>query len=378
MELALSSDQWSLLNQFIDSLSKPTLIVGSDLEIKGYNKSASQVKEMSNKSFIQLYPILHDAFKASLSEKKSRVLESVNLLENQPDKFWDVSFSPVILPNFEGVVIEFNDISEKKNLANVVVKNDKLASLGLLLAGIAHEINNPANFVVANIEPLKKDIDDIFLILNHYQTLSPNDNIEAKLKEINDLKNEIDVDYAIDEVPRLLNGIKEGSARISTLVKSLRMFVRPDDKIMKKINIHELIDSTLNLLAHHYKNRIEIIRQFGTIPLIDCLPGKLNQVWMNLLLNAIQSIPEEGKITITTTQLNEQMISMSIKDTGLGISEENQKSLFKLFFTTKEAGTGTGLGLSISRSIIQEHKGTIDFKSQLGLGTEFIITLPIE
>jgi len=370
-------ENWSDLNVFIDSMTLPILIVNSSWVIKMVNKDCSELlqKPCLNKPIIEIFPVLEDEFNNFHNQKLPRSIPKVSLLKDHPNKYWDVNISPLKLPDFEGAVLHLNDITDKINFQNLIMKNDKLASLGLLLAGIAHEINNPTNFVSGNIEPLKKDLSDLILILNKYSELSPNSDITAKLKEIDDFKNEVDVEYILPEIKSLLEGIKEGAIRIATLVKDLRSFARPDDKLVKITDIHELIDSTLSLLTHSLKGRVEVVREYGEIPDIECIPGKINQVLMNLLQNASQAIEGNGTIIIKTELVNHS-VKISIKDSGAGISEENKKNLFKPFFTTKEPSVGTGLGLTISQSIIQVHGGTIQFDSKLGEGTEFVICLP--
>ncbi|MGD8782561.1 MAG: MCP four helix bundle domain-containing protein [Ignavibacteria bacterium] len=262
-----------------------------------------------------------------------------------------------------------------KDAQNKLVQSEKMASLGQLTAGVAHEINNPVNFVLSNVNPLKRDIKDIIGIQKKYEELIKSNNLEKHFREIEKLKNKLDYDYTLDEIDELLDGIEEGGNRTAEIVKGLRNFSRLDEEEKKIANINECINSTLMMLKNQFKNRIEIEKEFEDIPDILCYPGKLNQVFMNLLINAGQAISTNGKIKIKTWN-NEGNIFVSIKDNGKGMDEKTKSKIFEPFFTTKDVGEGTGLGLSISYGIIQDHDGKIDVKSIINKGTEFIITLP--
>ncbi|MCY7410562.1 MAG: GHKL domain-containing protein, partial [Chitinophagales bacterium] len=270
-----------------------------------------------------------------------------------------------------------NSFTELKDTQAMLVQAEKMASLGQLTAGLAHEINNPINFVSGNISPLKKNIDEIMRLLEIYISLNHN-NYSAKLEEVLKYRNKIDLTLTIEEIKSLINGIEEGSRRTAEIVKGLRNFSRLDEEEMKKANINEGITSTLILLQNKLKHQnIEVVKSFGELPFIECYPGQLNQVFMNLFTNAIDAIGNNGKIFITTLiNKSGDSVNISIRDTGSGITDEVKKKLFDPFFTTKEIGKGTGLGLSISYGIINKHNGKIDVISEVGKGTEFIITIP--
>jgi len=195
-------------------------------------------------------------------------------------------------------------------------------------------------------------------------------------EELEQLKENIKIDTSLKEVNDLLRGMEEGAKRTSEIVKGLRNFSRLDQNVFLSADLNESLDSCLVLLNNSYKNRIKIERQFGEIPEVDCLPGQMNQVFMNILSNAIQAIPAEGSIFVKTWRAGDN-VKISIRDTGLGMSEEVQKKIFDPFFTTKGVGKGTGLGMSISFGIIQKHNGKIELFSKPGQGTEFIVTVPV-
>ena len=256
-----------------------------------------------------------------------------------------------------------------------LIQSEKMASLGQLVAGIAHEINNPVNFISAGVESLNANLAEIGQVLDIYHKITPK-NVESKLKEIEALKEKIEYKEAIREIDKLISSIKNGTKRTTEIVKGLRTFSRMGEDIIKTADIHEGLDSTLILLHNRYKDRIEIIRNYGNIPQIECYPGQLNQVFMNILSNAIDAIDTTGKITITTTNID-GMVRISIKDTGRGIPEHLKERIFEPFYTTKEVGRGTGLGLSISHGIVEKHKGSIDVESEAGKGSEFVVLLPV-
>ncbi len=283
---------------------------------------------------------------------------------------------------------ELNEALRKlKNAQAQLVQSEKMAGLGLLTAGIAHEINNPVNFVYAGTNALQMSIDDIFVVAREYNSplLKNMKTAFQKLQEIEALKEELEFEESCVEAREILNDIQKGAERTAEIVKGLRTFSRLDEDALKQIDLHEGIDATLIILRNRYKDYIEIIKNYdATIPKIECYPGKLNQVFMNLLANAVQAIEGKGKITITTSlsgeldkKIDRRWVHISIKDTGVGIPKKNLEKIFEPFFTTKAVGNGTGLGLSISFGIIESHKGTIQVHSEIGKGTEFVVTIPV-
>jgi signal transduction histidine kinase len=246
-----------------------------------------------------------------------------------------------------------------------------MASLGVLIAGIAHEINNPINFISCGIDGIKIYLEQI------------NDCIDdciSKQKMISQNKEAILTKASADEMRQTLNALIEGMeigvSRTVSIVNGLRSFSRSDETSLQQFNLHVLIDNTLLILYNQYKNRIIIQKQYTDIPELSGFPGQLSQVIMNLLINAIQSIPDQGTITISTKRKGEK-VQLTVQDTGTGIPKKIRNQIFDPFFTTKEAGKGTGLGLSISYNIIKEHKGEIKVESEPNKGTRFIVELPV-
>jgi PAS domain S-box-containing protein len=267
-----------------------------------------------------------------------------------------------------------------KNTQTQLVESEKMIILGQLTAGIAHEINNPVNFINSGIEFLKIAYDQILTLLKKYDDLAHGD-IVKNMSTIEEYKNDIDYQTLLSDINQVLIDIKSGVNRTVEIVKSLRTFSRLDEADLKTIDLHKNIESTLVILKNKYSNRIEIDQILDpNIPAIECFPGKINQLLLNILVNAIQAIHDTGKISIITKlkQINNsEIIEIKISDSGSGMTEDVKKKIFEPFFTTKEIGEGTGLGLSISKSIVESHNGTISVDSELNKGTTFTILLPV-
>ncbi len=269
-----------------------------------------------------------------------------------------------------------------KEAQSQLVDAEKMVALGQLTAGIAHEINNPINFVTSNIKPLQLDFDDLSEVIKRYGNIDPKGDIESQLKEIEAYKKEIDLDYLNTEIQNLLSGINEGAKRTAEIIRSLRNFSRLDEGDTKAVDLNEGLESTLVLIRNTLSFNIEVVKELGNLPKVDCMPGKINQVFMNLISNAIQAIKakevqnEKEYLTVKSWYENQQ-VKISIKDSGTGMTEEVKHRIFEPFFTTKDIGEGTGLGLSIVFSIIEKHKGNIEVNSAPGEGTEFVLTLPV-
>ncbi|MFT6961839.1 MAG: signal transduction histidine kinase [Flammeovirgaceae bacterium] len=282
-----------------------------------------------------------------------------------------------------------------KSAQRQLVQSEKLASLGQLTAGIAHEINNPINYISSGIIGLKGVLEDFKNIIALYDKLSV-ENATTQLQEIKDLKHELDYEELLQGIDQLTENIMIGAVRTTNIVNGLKVFSHQDGIEPQPMELHRNIESTLMLLNHQYKDQIEIIRNYGNIPTVDGFGGEVNQVLMNILSNSIQAIEEKGEITISThlveslsqekhlynlqidEAIKEPFVIVSIKDTGKGISEKDTHKIYDPFFTTKEVGKGTGLGLSISMKIVKKHRGFMSVHNLEGQqGAEAVIALPI-
>jgi len=274
-------------------------------------------------------------------------------------------------------------LEDLKQTQTQLVESEKMASLGQLTAGIAHEINNPINFVTSNVSPLKRDVEMLFNAFNAVEEVSMSDLPPAeKEKKIKELKDELDFDYLTMEINHLIKGINEGANRTAEIVKGLKLFSRLDEDDLKKANINEGLESTMVIANNLLNNKIKIVKNYGDLPLVECYPGKLNQVFLNMISNAAYAVQKRfgegtgGEISFTTTY-DAENIYIKIKDNGIGMDPQMQNKIFEPFFTTKDVGEGTGLGLSISYNTIKKHNGHISFSSIPGEGTEFNIQIPI-
>ena len=274
-----------------------------------------------------------------------------------------------------------------------ILKSEKMAVLGQLTSGITHEINNPVNFITGNLKHAQAYIQDLMNLLDLYQETfpDPGEEIESEIENI-------DLNFLKDDLPKTIISMQEGSKRLRQISTSVKIFSYADTGKKVAFNIHDGIDSTVVILKHRLKSNdnrpeIKILKNYGDLPEIKCFPGQLNQVFMNLLANAIDALEEANqgisyeeiaanpnKITIQTEILPDgKSIAIRITDNGLGMTQEVQEKIFDHLFTTKEVGKGTGLGLSISHQIVEDkHQGKLSCCSQLGRGTEFLIVLPID
>jgi signal transduction histidine kinase len=275
-------------------------------------------------------------------------------------------------------------LQDLKETETQLVESEKMASLGQLTAGIAHEINNPINFVTSNVSPLRRDVDILLEMVNEIQEVSLKDvSLDQKRIEIESIKEEKDFDYLKIEIENLLQGINDGASRTAEIVKGLRVFSRLDEDDLKKADINEGLDSTIVIINHLLTGSIEVKKNYSGVPMIECFPGKLNQVFLNMMSNSIHALQarwgsESAGVLTLSTWNDEENVYVSIKDNGTGMDENTKKKLFEPFFTTKDVGEGTGLGLSIAYNTIRKHNGSIEVISTEGEGTEFIITIPIQ
>ena len=280
-------------------------------------------------------------------------------------------------------------LHELQRTQSQLIKSEQMSSLGRLVAGVAHEINNPVGFIYGNIGPANEYISDLLNLINLYQEHYPD-----PVDEIEDEIEDIDLEFLIQDLQKLLNSIKFGAERIRDLVISLRNFSHLDEADVKPVNIHEIIDSSILILHTCIKEKsdrsqIEIVRNYGNLPQVICQISQIHQVFMNLLINGIDALEtmrdkqqeynRKPTITISTEVTDSETVKIKIHDNGIGINSQTLSKIFEPFFTTKAVGVGTGLGLSISYSIVVEkHGGNLSCVSEVGKGTELIIEIPIK
>ncbi|MBD1821105.1 PAS domain-containing protein [Cyanobacteria bacterium FACHB-DQ100] len=354
-----------------------------------------------------------ELFRACDAEVLSSGMPQLHLIEAHPqidgESFW-TDTSKIPLRNDAGEVIgilgTYEDITERKQAEEQLryktesleralhdlqraqtqlIQSEKMSSLGQLVAGVAHEINNPVSFIYSNLKPAQEYIHDLLHLIELYQQCYPQPPsvIQAEIEAI-------DLDFLTTDLPKLLTSMENGAERIRGIVLSLRTFSRLDEAEFKQVDLHFGIESTLMILQHRLRadNRrpaINVVKQYGVLPLVECYAGQLNQVFMNLFTNAIDAIEEAFQqdstnpitLTVTTEAIEAHSVRIRVADTGAGMSQETSKRIFDPFFTTKPVGVGTGMGLAISYQVITErHQGSLFCNSQLGRGTEFVIEIP--
>jgi two-component system, NtrC family, sensor kinase len=272
-----------------------------------------------------------------------------------------------------------------------LVQSEKMAVLGQLVAGVAHELNNPVNFIHGNLGHVQQYMEDVLSFMQVYQQHQ-----EKVAPELQQAATKLDLGFIQEDLPKTLASMHAGTHRIREIVRSLRNFSRLDEAECKAVDIHEGLDSTLLILQHRLKHKpeypeIQVLRDYGTLPLVECYAGSLNQVFVNILNNAIDALEEQrdkrtyeqnqnnpGQIKIRTSMMSDQWVQIAIADNGPGIAKDIQPRVFEPFFTTKPAGKGTGMGMSISHQIVTEkHQGKLSCISQPGQGAEFIIQIPV-
>jgi signal transduction histidine kinase len=270
------------------------------------------------------------------------------------------------------------EISERKHLQGQLVQAEKLASIGQLAAGVAHEINNPIGFMLSNVRTLRGYLKALLSMISAQENAQAVIAAPDVVAELNALRKRLDIDFLKDDIPSLLQETNDGIVRVQQIVQDLRDFSQIDatpDWCLA--DLHRGIDSTLNIVGDQVNGKADIVKDYGVIPQIECLPSQINQVVMNLVVNAAQAIgAEQGTITIRTGTDGDQ-VWIEIADNGSGISEAHLSRIFDPFFTTKPVGKGTGLGLSLSYGIVQKHQGRIEVHSEVGQGTCFRVVLPV-
>ncbi|MBF2065189.1 MAG: PAS domain S-box protein [Calothrix sp. C42_A2020_038] len=351
----------------------------------------------SNNEPIELVKVIEDiSDKKYVKEAIKQQLFNEEIVQTDRNNLYifDITGQQIIYANrYESETLDYSSNQIEAMLAKglqsiaQLIQKEKMSSLGQVVAGVAHEINNPVNFIYANINPINEYTQDLLNLISLYRECYP-----EPVQAVQTVIQAIDLDFIKEDLPKILSSIQVGADRIRQIVLSLRNFSRLDEADMKLVDIHEGIDSTLLILQNRLKTTadqpgIEVVKDYGDIGKIECYPGELNQVFMNILNNAIDAINDlaykhklnrqyQGRIVITTHLNNQNQVVVKIIDNGCGMTEDTRRRIYDPFFTTKPVGSGSGLGMAVSYRVIEKHCGKLECSSIPGQGTAFTIILP--
>ena len=279
------------------------------------------------------------------------------------------------------IAVMVDDITERKQLEKQLLMASKLAGIGELAAGIAHEINNPIGFVKSNMGTLNEYVDDITKLVGMYHELvgsvERGEDPKGLISSIREYEQNIDSDYVIHDIEKIVSENQDGLSRVAKIVRDLRTFTRFDGEQKNRVDVNKVIEESLNLTRNEVKYKAAITKELSALPEIMGFGNQLSQVFINLIVNAAHAIEKKGEI-IVRSYLKDDNVIVEVSDTGKGMSEETMEHIFDPFFTTKPAGQGTGLGLSIAQDIVSKHGGSISVESESGKGTTFRVVLPLE
>jgi two-component system, NtrC family, sensor kinase len=375
----------------MDCIGDIVVLVDSGGKIKRCNKA---LKEFTSLTYEQIVGMSWDELCGLNNLPSLDKVSSRMQIEHKESKRWFVyktyPFTSREQNEITGFVITLHDFTQQKKVSDElekaytdlkatqakVVQQEKMASIGQLAAGVAHEINNPMGFISSNLGTLGKYLDRLYEFINFISLQTETIVDDQQRQEIAAKRKALKVDYILDDAKELLKESLEGGSRVRTIVQNLKSFSRVDEAQFKLADINECLESTINIVWNELKYKTVLQKDLGNIPMTKCYPQQLNQVFMNLLVNASQAIENQGEIGVKTWN-DESEIFISVSDTGCGIPQEIVNRIFEPFFTTKEVGKGTGLGLSITYDIVKNHNGEIMVESSPGVGSKFTIRLPI-
>lgn len=384
------------MRQIIDTNGDPFVSLTLDGTILEWNKAAERTFGLERAQALGanildtiVPPAMQDRIRTELSQFAA---EPHTFAARLPDEVGAIDANGRVFPvevslntvdsSGEWIINAFlHDISRRRELESQLIQAEKMASLGQLAAGVAHEINNPIAYVRSNLGTLKSYTQSLAKVIQSATELGTAieagdfSQLNAKWQEMKTVSEAEGLAAIIDDLPELFSDSEEGLVRVKEIVQNLKSFARLDEAEVKEADINECVETTLKVVANEIKYKCQVFKDLAPLPRLKCRPGQLNQVLMNLLINATQAVAERGEIHVRTW-CDELNVFVSVRDTGCGIPAEHVSQLFTPFFTTKPVGSGTGLGLSISYGIVQKHGGDIQVTSQLGIGSTFTIRLP--
>lgn len=375
-----------VVHELLGLLDSPTIAFTQELQVFAFNKQSQYLSplldSLQNQNLLTAFPWLQSyqsIIESSIQEKKHVTVDSIPWPgTNGSLKECSLSISPLATTSYSIYVVKLNSLLPPE-ITMKMRGMDRLSSLGLLTAGLLHELKNIINFIVNSTQPIQRNLHDLVKLLGALEEnkeLGPEEN----LKKFYLLKKEMEIDASVEELKDLVDSIQMGSERMSSIIKSAKFFTQGKEDTCLEIQVEENLDATLNLLHHQIKRGVTIHKDYGTTLKMLCDPGKINQVFLNILINAIDSLSDKkGDLWIKTAMGDSNNdIIISIKDSGCGMDENIMAHIFETFFTTKSAENGSGMGLAISNGIVSEYGGTISVSSQPGKGSEFVIKLPIQ
>jgi len=372
--------------QTLDCIDDIVILVGENGVIRRCNRALLEFTNRDYQSVISSE--WHDLFNDVGLDVDLLIGKSGELYHQQSGRWFTVRIYPYA--EDKGAVISLHDLTAIKLVSDELAKayeelktthlqllqQEKMASIGQLAAGVAHEINNPMGFISSNLGTMAKYSERLKgFIVTQDEALNSIGSPELTAS-LADARKRYKIDYLLEDIPKLIAESSDGAERVRTIVQNLKSFSRIDDAELKPVDINECLESTISIAWNELKYKVTLQKEYGELPLVSCYPQQLNQVFLNLLVNGAHAIEKQGEITVKTW-LDGKHACVSISDTGCGIPEEIRSRIFEPFFTTKEVGKGTGLGLSISYEIIQRHNGTIEVASEVGKGTTFTVRLPV-
>jgi PAS domain S-box-containing protein len=373
-QILLAKEEWE---KTMDCVSDVVLLTDKEGSIKRCNKS---LKELVGQSYAEL---LGRNWRELLTEHGMQKIppsnEGTEIFHSLTQRWFTINFYPFTGMAYKeesaGMVITLQDTTELKLTQSKILQQEKMAAIGQLAAGVAHEINNPTGFIMSNLVSLQKYAERL-IKFRQIEDSALSELPTERSTEVEQKRKELKIDFILEDMQGLARESLDGAERIKKIVQDLKIFSRVDEAELKLADINSGLESTVNIVWNELKYKATVKREYGNIPKTKCNQGQLNQVFMNILVNAAQAIAKQGEITVKTWMEND-LINILISDTGCGIPKDKLNRIFEPFYTTKEVGKGTGLGLSIAHDIVKKHNGSIEVQSTEGNGTTFTVAIPV-